>query len=208
MPPELANKVAAQLASQSSDKAFRRQLKPQDISNGLWAMAALDFELPEQALLMPTLVAKGLASPELFRTQELANSIWALATCGSGLASQAGQELAAFCVQRRLRSLEPIQIAAVMWAVAAAGLDGPILRSSSAPSPLMPRLADAASNRVLEFGPQEVANIAWALAIESIDRPALRDELAAAARRLSPIFGRKELVNTIWAFAVLGQKRP
>eukprot|EP00439_Symbiodinium_sp_Y106_P064263 s196_g10.t1 len=75
MPPELANKVAAQLASQSSDKALRRQLKPQDISNGLWAMAALDFELPEQALLMPTLVAKGLASPELFRTQELANSL-------------------------------------------------------------------------------------------------------------------------------------
>ncbi|CAE7240982.1 unnamed protein product [Symbiodinium sp. CCMP2456] len=171
-------------------------------------MAALDFDLPAQANLMPTLVAKGLASPEIFRSQELANSIWALATCGSGLASQAAQELVVFCVERRLRSLEAIQLAAVMWAVAAAGLDGPTLRSSSAPPPLMPRLADAAASRVLEFGPQEVANISWALAIESIDRPALRDQLAAAARRLSPVFGRKELVNTIWAFAVLGHKQP
>ncbi|CAE6937803.1 unnamed protein product [Symbiodinium natans] len=170
-------------------------------------MAALDLAPDEQARLMPCLASAALADPELFRAQELANSIWALATCGSGLASQAAQQLTIFCVERRLRALQPIQLAAVTWAVAAAGLAEPVLRSSPAPPPLMSRLAGAACGRGPEFGPQEVANISWAMAIEAVHHPALREELATAARRLAPAFSRKELVNTLWAFAVLGNSR-
>jgi len=137
------------------------------------------------------------------RPQELANTIWALATCGTGTASHIAQKLTAYCVTTRILELESIQLAAVIWAVAAAGLDGPILKSSRRTRrPLMKPLAAVARQRVPEFGPQEVANVSWALAVETMYQRQLRDELALGVRRCMYEFKRKELVNTLWAFAV------
>lgn len=70
-------------------------------------MAALDTELPQQADVMHRLgSARALQRPQGFRPQELANVIWALATCGTGVASQTAQELASYCVRERLRQLK------------------------------------------------------------------------------------------------------
>lgn len=93
----------------------------------------------------------------------------------------------------------------MIWAVAAAGLDGPILKSSPAMArPLMQPLAAVVRPHVQDFGPQEVANVSWALAVETVDDPQLRDELALGVQRCMYEFKRKELVNTLWAFAVFG----
>ncbi|CAL1162687.1 unnamed protein product [Cladocopium goreaui] len=200
MPSGLTNQVAAQLASSKA-----QQLNHQDISNGLWAMAALDVDLEDQADLMSSLASRAEAAPEGFKAQELANTIWALATCGTGIASRIAQKLTAYCVVTRILELESIQLAAMIWAVAAAGLDGPILKSSPAMAgPLMQPLAAVVRPHVQDFGPQEVANVSWALAVETIDDPQLRDELALGVQRCMYEFKRKELVNTLWAFAVFG----
>lgn len=57
-----------------------------------------------------------------------------------------------------------------------------------------------------ELGPQEVSNIVWALALEQLLPVRLQRELATAALRHRSEFKRKELVNTIWAFAASGER--
>ncbi|CAK9071996.1 unnamed protein product [Durusdinium trenchii] len=194
MPEGLATQVAAQLSSQE------QRLNHQDVSNGLWAIAALD--LPEQADHMSELAySRALSRPNGFKAQELANAIWAFATCGSGTASRMARNLTVYCVLERLAELQSIQLAAVIWSVAAADLDGQSLRSSPR---LMEPLATAVLDRVQEFGPQEVSNVSWALAVETIQNRRLREELAMGVNRCMHEFKRKELVNSLWAFAVFG----
>ena len=48
-------------------------------------------------------LSRALERPRGFKAQELANVIWALATCGTGICSQRAQEVASYCVQERLR---------------------------------------------------------------------------------------------------------
>eukprot|EP00434_Breviolum_minutum_P011824 symbB.v1.2.010432.t1/scaffold655.1/size176010/19 len=178
--PSLTSQVAAQLVSSKE-----HQLNHQDVSNGLWAMAALDSDLLDQADVMVRLASSPVVSTP------------------AGTASHIAQKLTAYCVTTRILELESIQLAAVIWAVAAAGLDGPILKSSRRTRrPLMKPLAAVARQRVPEFGPQEVANVSWALAVETMYQRQLRDELALGVRRCMYEFKRKELVNTLWAFAV------
>mmetsp|Transcript_505 Transcript_505/g.446 ORF Transcript_505/g.446 Transcript_505/m.446 type:complete len:83 (+) Transcript_505:24-272(+) len=69
----------------------------------------------------------------------------------------------------------------------------------------MPALAAAVWPRLSEFGPQEVANVSWALAVETmVVDPLLRGSLALQVQRCACEFDRKELVNSLWAFAVFG----
>ncbi|CAJ1379469.1 unnamed protein product [Effrenium voratum] len=156
--PGLVAEVSTQLAACAMDEGLGHQ----DVSNGLWAMAVLDTHLPRQAELMGELSsARALTRPQGFNPQELANVIWALASCWSGQAGDLAKELAKFCVAERSRELAAAELAAVCWAVAVAALPASRVQSS-----LLEPLADVAQTKMDEFGPREVACLSWALAVD------------------------------------------
>ncbi|CAE8649385.1 unnamed protein product, partial [Polarella glacialis] len=195
----------------SSTAAKRKLLNHQDVSNGLWALAALEPLTPASALAKLA-SCRVVSEPGGFRPQELANSIWALASCATGLTIARARSLANFCVSQRLAELEPMHLAAVAWALAATGLEvhGPADASLPPPPSLLVRLGDEACRRKDALGPQELANVCWALAnvgAEASTWPSAALGLATRAIELLPEFKSQELVNVAWAFAELGPLR-
>eukprot|EP00933_Yihiella_yeosuensis_P008453 TRINITY_DN11389_c1_g1_i1.p1 TRINITY_DN11389_c1_g1~~TRINITY_DN11389_c1_g1_i1.p1 ORF type:complete len:374 (-),score=44.71 TRINITY_DN11389_c1_g1_i1:279-1379(-) len=196
--------------SKTEKESRRTALNHQDVSNALWALAILQ-PLISGNLTSVTRLASCQAithNPAGFKPQELANSIWALATFSTGYTVLKARRLASFCVAHRLKELEPMHLGSIAWAVATASLEEPSEVSTNGFSPppsLIEAIVHEASLRRASFPPQELANTCWAMSTLSFgcnqsEQFQVR-QLATEAVKRSSEFNHQELVNTAWAFA-------
>lgn len=184
LPKSFVPGVATRLASHAE------RLDHQAVSNSLWAFASLEVRYSGEALRRIA-SCRAFKDPSGFKPQELSNTIWALATCGTACASGLPENAAA-----RRRELEPQHLANVAWALATAVVpDRGVLDA----------IVSEAQDKLDEFKPQEVANTSWALASASArdGNEQVIASLACAASKRAAEFNNQEFVNICWAFAEL-----
>eukprot|EP00929_Paragymnodinium_shiwhaense_P014162 TRINITY_DN122043_c0_g1_i1.p1 TRINITY_DN122043_c0_g1~~TRINITY_DN122043_c0_g1_i1.p1 ORF type:complete len:971 (+),score=208.63 TRINITY_DN122043_c0_g1_i1:155-3067(+) len=146
----LFGSLARELVQRVSD------MKPQEISNTLWAFAKSQAgrgACQHQELFL-ALGQAALAGDYIsnFKSQELSNSVWAFAT--AGLRCPQFFAATAEAVIARRHELAPQHIANILWAFARSSAD--------APRHLFPALLDVSVSRLQRFKPQELSASIWA----------------------------------------------
>jgi hypothetical protein len=234
--PPLLDYVARLLREHPS---FVNSFKPQELSNTAWGVATmlttnfmdLDHEEERQAIGLSSLVIlrsvalSALTRTEDFKTQELANTLWAMATVGFGLrptyettlsnyivlASDTPEE--DYALMRRTvaaiskASLQKIskfrsqELNNLAWALARL-LDPDQVRHDSLVQSVLHSIGDQISDQKRPVSSQDVASSLWSLATLQLSD---YDMYRAVACRMTPRHVRhakpQELSNTLWALA-------
>ena len=130
---------------------------------------------------------------EEFKSQEVANILWAFATLGI-------QKEALFdeLTTRALQisgSFNSQEIANILGTFATLGINNEALFN---------KLAERALQISGSFNSQDVSNTLWAFATLDIQNEALFNKLAERALQISGSFNSQAISNTLWAFAKLG----
>jgi hypothetical protein len=157
--------------------------------------------------------------PTLFRLQEWANLLWALAT-----AQRANDEVFNFVISSLMsgmkksdntddEGLRPQEWSNSIWALATSGITGP----EEELLPFVANLMDSYPDFLDSFKPQELSNTVWGVATIISKRPGQSEGPASdaalrivrhVARQLVERQGEgyksQELTNSVWAFATLG----
>ncbi|KAI8475403.1 MAG: hypothetical protein J3K34DRAFT_517425 [Monoraphidium minutum] len=173
-----ARQLVAALAEQ------RRQAKPEELSNTLWAAATMGLPLLEQ----------------LARQLNISNTLWAAATMGLPLPEQQARQLVAALVERR-QEAKPQELSNTLWAAATMGL--PL------PEQLARQLVAALVEWRQEAAPQNISNTLWAAATMGLPLPEQQArQLVAALVERRQEAKPQELSNTLWAAATMGLALP
>jgi hypothetical protein len=193
-------------------------VKPQEVSNSLWAAAVLQAQVDWRVVgrLMES-VSRGRPAP-----QALSNAAWAVATLQQLLdasspaqyVNQQQQQVwqrpfsrAAQVFATLLPQASQQEIANMVWACGVVRhYPQQLLQALTAAAAPPPQLAQAT--------PQAVANLAWALAVLAPEPPPTT-LLASLLQRVQELLaqqqpcgiGSQELANTAWALAVLDQQQ-
>ncbi|GIL67320.1 hypothetical protein Vafri_20722 [Volvox africanus] len=193
--PELLQAAATQLQAQGGAKLFAAP--PQELSNLALGLAKLGYR---EVSLWAAIIAAGKARLHDFKPQELHNLAWAVAAASQDRSMISAAVQAAL---PQLRHFNASGLSNLLWACATAQCHCEELFDSAAAA-LMALPPEAVNY-------QDIANTAWACAKLQHNHPQLMAHLArlllAAARasggsRLRTA-ATQELVNTLWAFAVL-----
>mmetsp|Transcript_97519 Transcript_97519/g.260254 ORF Transcript_97519/g.260254 Transcript_97519/m.260254 type:complete len:479 (-) Transcript_97519:210-1646(-) len=167
------------------------ELKPQSLSNILWAFATLSWS-PRDGLL-EQICDSAMQQIESFNPQDLANTAGALASLkcrkDSLMQAIAEQTLA------KLDSFVPQAVSTVAWACASLGY-----RHEA----LMQAIGDAVAKSGDAYTAQDLVNCIWAMATLDTPHP---DALAVAAEILPSRFGKcspQHIAHVAWAYATLG----
>ncbi|GLI70328.1 hypothetical protein VaNZ11_015283, partial [Volvox africanus] len=193
--PELLQAAATQLQAQGGAKLF--SAPPQELSNLALGLAKLGYR---EVSLWAAIIAAGKARLHDFKPQELHNLAWAVAAASQDRSMISAAVQAAL---PQLRHFNASGLSNLLWACATAQCHCEELFDSAAAA-LM-----ALPPEVVNY--QDIANTAWACAKLQHNHPQLMAHLArlllAAARATGGSGLRtaatQELVNTLWAFAVL-----
>ena len=180
---------------EAAARGLARLMKPQEVSNSLWAYATLG-ERPGDA----TFAALGTRAEDVARSmnsQEVANALWSYATLGEAPARATLDALEAAAV-RTARSMKPQDVANSLWSYAVFDLRPPRAVVDAA-APLADRfitkdlaqcfhahLAEAASGRRLDLpeGLFERAEEAWRDLVDDTTSSSFHRQVAASLRRL------------------------
>mmetsp|Transcript_20318 Transcript_20318/g.63830 ORF Transcript_20318/g.63830 Transcript_20318/m.63830 type:complete len:724 (-) Transcript_20318:284-2455(-) len=154
-----------------------------------------------------------------FKPQELANTIWAVATTGFGPRPQfwdaaveamiakleGSAELRTSRTNPPAATAQPQNVANFVWAVAK-------VLPGGGPSPdarrrLFATVAAVSIEHIDQFNPQELGNVVWAFATAREPAETLLDAVADVAGRKLPRFIPQNLANVAWAYATAGRGR-
>ncbi|GIM08969.1 hypothetical protein Vretimale_12866, partial [Volvox reticuliferus] len=167
----------------------------QAVSNTTWAYATLGFQPGEKYLRQ---VCRHLSSPQHlpgYKWQEIANTVWALASlqhrdCTAALAA----------VEREVVA----RLGGASLNLAAAdddnGMAGEQHQRHQRQAPLHNRLI---MECLPELRPQHVSNLLWSYATLQHPAPALFTTLLPLLERRLPLFSEQEISNSVWATARL-----
>ncbi|KAG1679152.1 hypothetical protein FOA52_000507 [Chlamydomonas sp. UWO 241] len=138
-----------------------------------------------------------VAMPQLasFNPQELANTVFALATLGHNDAAFMDALLVA--AESKLSSFNSQGLANTLWAVSKLGVDD---------AAFVGALLVVTESKLRSFNSQELANTVWSLATLGHNDAAFMGALLVVAEAKLPSFKPQELANTAWALATLGHK--
>ncbi|GIM12068.1 hypothetical protein Vretimale_15452 [Volvox reticuliferus] len=193
--PELLQAAATQLQAQGGAKLFAAP--PQELSNLALGLAKLGYR---EVSLWAAIIAAGKTRLHEFKPQELHNLAWAVAAASQDRSMISAAVQAAL---PQLRQFNASGLSNLLWACATAQCHCEELFNGAAAA-LMALPVEAVNY-------QDVANTAWACAKLQHNHPQLMAHLARlllASARASGGSGLREaatqeLVNTLWAFAVL-----
>ncbi|KAG1679153.1 hypothetical protein FOA52_000508 [Chlamydomonas sp. UWO 241] len=130
-----------------------------------------------------------------FNSQDLANTVWALATLGHNDAAFMGALLVV--VERKLPNFKPQALANTAWALATLG---------HRDATFMGALLVVAKPKLASFTVQDLANTVWALSTLGYNDTAVMGALLVAAKPKLTSFNAQNLANTVWPLATLGRK--
>lgn len=210
------------------------ELKPQEISNIVWAYATANHPAPR---LFDAVAKVAGARAADFNPQETSNIVWAYATAGcrapylfdelseasiDAIGDFNPQNLAnscwayAKCEHRAPRLFDAIAIATIaklgdLNEQNLANVAWAFATANHAAPDLFNALAEAVSSeaRVGKLKPQELANMAWAFSAACHRSPRLYEALAeTAAVRGVRDFKPQAVANTAWAYAFAGHSAP
>ncbi|KAL6756404.1 hypothetical protein V8C86DRAFT_3136640 [Haematococcus lacustris] len=136
-----------------ADPDFLPSFKPQHVSNILWAYGTLECPCHELA----SRLAGGLQSRvEEFSSQELSNSIWALAKCAFYDCAFMDAFAAHTLLPHRLAGLQPQHMSNIAWSFS---------RVTHSHPDLMKALAEHATRAIQALTPQHISNMVNTFAI-------------------------------------------
>ncbi|KAJ1463443.1 hypothetical protein M885DRAFT_429561, partial [Pelagophyceae sp. CCMP2097] len=121
------------------------------LANACWGIAKIGNA--EAPALFAAVAAEAPKKIATFKTQELANTVWAYAT--AGVSAPALFETVAAESSKKIATFDPQNLANTVWAYATAGVAAPALFKA---------VAAEASKKIAMFSPQELANTVWAYA--------------------------------------------
>jgi len=166
------------------------EFSPQNMSNFVWAVAALGFRNDHMMLAVGREVVWKIQD---FKPQELSNLCWGFAT--SGIVDNLALREVSNEVERRAGDLalwDPQSLANMMWAFATLAVKDDLL---------FRRLVDAATQRVSDFDCQELANSVWATAMVLFRDELWLDAVAGQVTRRIKDCQPMHLAQIAWAFS-------
>ena len=174
----------------------QRELKPNELSNGLWGWSKMGLPLRGQLAAAANVAMLQLAAE--MKSQEVSNTLVAHANAGWQLDSTAA---AAAALLQRLEQVpphaKPQEVANSLWAAAKLGLQ----LSDSLKAALLQRLEQVLPEAV----PQHVANSLWAAAKLGLQLSgSLKAVLLQRLEQVLPLAKPQEVANSLWAIAKLG----
>lgn len=154
-----------------------------------------------------------------FKPQELANTVWAVATTGfvpgdneeefwdAAVKAMGDKLLVAELSSGRPTSpahefAQPQNVANVVWSIAKVMPGG---CSAGARQTFFDIVARVSIESIGEFNPQELGNVAWSFATAKESSDPLFDSIAGAAESKLNRFIPQNLANIVWAFATAGR---
>jgi len=230
--------IAQSFIDEQSTPNYISQFKPQELSNTAWGVATIVSKRsennklnsnPSKNEMSPTLIMEEEASAfqiireiasaflgrmHEFKTQELSNTVWAMATIGFADPESPHSRLpddaillknvlqkAAVDALPRLRRFSPQELNCLGWAYA---------RLSAERSPeidlLFAGIGEEVRRRIRYFSAQDVGTTLWSFATMGYND--LPDVFTAAASRVTikdaHLFKPQELSNSVWALATIG----
>lgn len=238
-----AMNLTAALATSAAPRIHH--FSAQEIANLVWALARLfgpaigdqkrhgeassttptvspaTFAAQRCASLYAAVCKEAMCRFHEFKPQELANTVWAIATTGfvpenevefwdaavqamgdklqvaelsSGRPSSPAHEFA-----------QPQNVANVVWSIAKVLPGG---CSANVRGHFFEIVARVSIESIDEFNPQELGNVAWSFATARESSDPLLDAIARAAKSKLPRFIPQNLANIVWAFATAGRGAP
>lgn len=217
--------------------ALVQHFKPQELSNTAWGCATLlvkrgseettSNRVEDEAVVrIMRWVAKSLEERvEMFKPQEVSNSIWAWATVGFGATTSNIQfntnndyisirsdepnqdkelvkrtlDIVAENALLRLHRFRPQELNNLAWGFCRLGHSGPSLNA------LFRGIGQELLKRHFYFAPQDIGTTLWSFAtVEYFDEEVYRAAASELTLRKSRSFKPQELSNTVWALATAG----
>ena len=171
----------------------RKEFKPQNVSNTIWALATLNYH--GASTFINLLLRESETKLRDFDPQELSNTIWALAT----LNYKDGYSFIKLMLREaetRLRDFDCLDLSNFIWALATLGI--------SDESPFTVMFLKSAELKLRVFDLQNLACILWALATLNYSDgfDFIKKLLTASEPRLIN-FTPFEMSNTLWSLATL-----
>lgn len=172
------------------------ELKPQEISNIVWAYATANHPAPR---LFDAVAKVAAARAADFNPQETSNIVWAYATAGCR-APSLFDELSGASLSV-IGDFNPQNLANSCWAYA---------KCEHAAPRLFDAIAIATIEKLNDLNEQNLANVAWAFATANHAAPDLFNALAEAASSEARVGKLKpqELANMAWAFTTACHRPP
>ena len=181
-------------------------MKPQELSNSLWAIAKLQEAAPTVLMAVPAIAECIPQKVKSMKPQELSNSLWATAKLHEASpAVLMAVPAIAECIPQKVESMIPQHLSNCLWA--AANLQ------EAAPAVLIavPAIVERIPQKVEIMNPQELSNCLWATANlqEAVPAvllavPAIADRMPQQVESMNP----QDLANNLWAAAKLQESAP
>jgi hypothetical protein len=172
----------------------RQGATSQNLSNTLWAAAAMGLLLPDQQAQQ--LVAAPVQQRHAATPQGLSNTLWAAATMGLQLSKQQAQQLVEALVRQR-QAAKPQGVSNTLWAAATMGLP---LQEQQAQ-----QLVEALVQQRQSATSQNLSNTLWAVATMGLPLPEQQaQQLVAALVQQRHAATPQAVSNTLWAVATIG----
>ncbi|KAK9811789.1 hypothetical protein WJX72_010082 [[Myrmecia] bisecta] len=188
----LLDLVPSEVVRQLTDGMRSMKVKPQTMSNLLWAYATLK-RVPDK--LLDALTKEVLRQLVAFKPQELSNTVWAYAVLDYYPGEHLMTQLAS-AIHKQIDAFKAPELSSTLWAFAA-------LRHHPG-AHLMDAALGEVQRQADKLKPQELAQVVWAAAeLGHKAGPALTEGVIAGMGRWAQGYRAQDICNVVWALAVL-----
>eukprot|EP01025_Chloroclados_australasicus_P039772 TRINITY_DN4137_c0_g2_i1.p1 TRINITY_DN4137_c0_g2~~TRINITY_DN4137_c0_g2_i1.p1 ORF type:complete len:530 (-),score=52.88 TRINITY_DN4137_c0_g2_i1:274-1863(-) len=196
----IISKMVGFLTSEMIEK-----MNPQSLANTVWTLAKTKYgKNAEGQSILKALVLRCEALVDIFPTQNIANVVWAMATCN--LKDEIALRSFALAALEKREYLKVQELSNILWAMG-------VLRLPE--EELIRRFIAVASDKIHELNSQNLGNIVWAMGtlryydekfLDSIEEMVLNEEMNA---KMKENFSSLAAVQVIGACATLNyQSKP